>query len=72
MVIKILPLTAPCSINASLDSVSTNVIIRSSKFKCPAWAERYIVAYLGLKKLGCRKNNIDIKVVFLALVEYAE
>ncbi len=72
MVFKILPLTAPCSINASLDSVSTNVIIRSSKFKCPAWAERYIVAYIGLKKLGCRKNNIDIKVVFLAFVEYAE
>ena len=72
MIAEILPPNATFRINASLDYVSTDISIKSSKFKCPAWAERYIAAYLGLKKLGCRKTNRNVKAVFLALVEYAE
>ena len=72
MIIEILPPNSVCGINASLYHVSKDIVIKSSKYKCPAWAERYIVAYLGLTKLGCRKINAVAKAVFIALVAYSE
>ena len=71
MIIEILPPNSACGINASLYHVSKDIVIKSSKYKCPAWAERHIACYLGRTKLGCRKTNALARSVFLGLVEYA-
>ncbi|SFS92067.1 Site-specific recombinase XerD [Succinivibrio dextrinosolvens] len=60
-----------CKITRSSNHVSKDIVIKSSKYKCPAWAERYIACYLGRTKLGCRKINALARSVFLGLVEYA-
>ena len=72
MIVEILPPNATSGVNASLNYGSTNISFKRTKYKCPAWAERYIVAYLGLTKLGCRKINAVAKAVFIALVAYSE
>lgn len=72
MIVEILSPNDTSGINATLNYGSTNIILKKTKYKCPAWAERYIVAYLGLTKHGCRKINAIAKAVFIALVAYAE